>query len=348
MIRLLPKNRKKALLVSDRENRYYFSGEDFAEGVVMVDGEELIYFADSRYFFAVKERLNAPCAKVVLLKDEESVKLEAEKKGITALFADFDKITHAEYLKYKKAGVKLKDGSKIINGLRSVKDKEERENIKRACEIIDGALEKTLPFITEGVSELQVKEELVKNIRLSGGSGESFETIVAFGANSAVPHHETDGTILEKESVVLIDTGAIYNGYRSDVTRTYYFGDNPSEKFIKVYTAVEQANALAERNIRASDTESAADAVARDYLKSRGLGDFFTHSLGHGVGLEIHENVRLSPNSHGKLKNDSVFTIEPGVYLDNEFGVRIEDTVVLKNGKIERLTKLGKELKKLK
>lgn len=347
MIKLLPKKSKKVFLLIDTENRAYFSGENFAEGVVVVSNSELTYFADSRYITAVKNAFNGLPVKVLLLEDEYSVKSYLESINAKSVYTDYRKISVSEFERYKKLGVKLKDCAKEIDKLRSKKSASEIKLIKKACEIIDLALEKTLPFIKEGVSELEIKEKLVEHIKFFGGETESFESIVAFGVNSAVPHHQTGNTTLKKESVVLIDTGASYKGYKSDITRTYYFGESPSEKFLENYQAVLNANLLAEEKITCGILAKDGDLIAREYLKEKGLDKYFTHSLGHGVGLEIHEGVRLSPKSTDILKNGTVFTIEPGVYIENQFGIRIEDTVVLSNGKIKTLTKLDKKLKKL-
>lgn len=347
MIRLLPKNTKKLLLVTDKENRRYFSGKDFSEGVVIVSSTRLVYFADSRYISAVKNAFSEDNAKVEVFESKKTVVDYLNALGEKSVLTDFRKISVSSFNEYKELGLRLKNGAKLIDKLRVKKSAEEIKNISKACEIIESALEKTLPFIKEGVTELAVKEELVKNIKLFGGETESFESIVAFGVNSAVPHHQTGETVLEKESVVLIDTGATYKGYKSDITRTYYYGKAPSEKFMKTYQAVLSANIVAEEKITAGVSGKQADAYAREFLEKENLAEYFTHSLGHGVGLEIHENIRLNPKSVDTLKNGYTFTVEPGVYIEGEFGVRIEDTVVMKGGKVKRLTKSDKNLKKL-
>ena len=176
-----------------------------------------------------------------------------------------------------------------------------------------------------------------------GAEDTAFDTIVAFGKNSAVPHHETGEAALVKNQVVLIDTGAKVNGYCSDITRTAFFGE-PDDEFLNVYDAVLNANLKAESEICAGITSKAADKIARDKLKSRGYGEYFTHSLGHGVGLEIHEKPYLSPRSDETLSENAVFTVEPGVYIEGKFGIRIEDTCLMSGGRAVRLFSDGKEL----
>jgi Xaa-Pro aminopeptidase len=176
-----------------------------------------------------------------------------------------------------------------------------------------------------------------------GSSGVSFDTIVAFGQNSAIPHHETGDTILDVNQPILMDFGATFDGYASDITRTVFYG-KPSEDFLSVYDAVLTANLMAEDRIVADITCKDADKIAREYLTDCGYGDKFTHSLGHGVGLRIHEEPTLSPNSNDIIKEGTVFTVEPGVYLNGKFGVRIEDTCYLTGGKTKRLFTDDKKL----
>lgn len=343
MSRLLSPKSAKILLLTDRVDRLYFSGEDFAEGVVIVSANFCYYFADSRYYHAVVEKFKNSQVQVELL-NENAIKTFFESKNIKTVWVNYQKTTVSEYNGYKKLGVKVKDASEYINQMRWVKSLGELNKIKKACEIITEALDAVLPTIKVGDSENQVRQRIVENIKRLGGGGESFESIVAFGKNSAIPHHQTGETLLQEESVVLIDTGAVYQGYCSDITRTYYFGKNPSEEFLQVYKAVLTANQLAIEKASASLTGKQLDGVAREYLESKGYGKNFTHSLGHGVGLEIHEGLSLSPKCEKRIKNSTAFTIEPGVYLAQKFGVRIEDTVIMR-GKAKVQTKLEKNLK---
>ena len=172
-------------------------------------------------------------------------------------------------------------------------------------------------------------------MRYLGAQGLSFDTIVAFGPHAAVPHHETGETKLQFGDEVLIDFGCRVNGYCSDITRTFLFGDDGKhEEFKKAYAHVLKAHELAKEKIVAGMTGKEADAVARDYLKENGYGELFTHSLGHGIGLNVHEFPSVSPRGETKLENGMVFSDEPGVYQAGEYGIRIEDTVTLKDGKV--------------
>ena len=192
------------------------------------------------------------------------------------------------------------------------------------------------------MTEIELRDAIEKNVKNLGGET-AFDTIVAFGANSAVPHHETDSTKLTLNSPILVDMGAKVGGYMSDITRMAFFG-TPSEKFCSCYDLVLKANLMALQNITENTLTDVADGYARNVLKDNGLDQYFTHSLGHGVGMEIHEYPTLSKKMSVPLKNGMVFTIEPGVYFDGEFGIRIEDTVLLIDGKVERLFSDDKKL----
>ncbi len=333
---------KYACLITDRATRKYFSKIDVAEGILLVC-KTPVYFTDARYYFAVKEKLRGTDIAPVLYENLETVKRHIKNLRIKRLFIDYDKTTVSEYQAYKKLNVKLLNGKKEIEKLRSVKSKEEIDCIKKACEIIEKAYYETLPSIKEGITEKSLCKVLQDNVLRLGGEGESFSSIVAFGKNAAVPHHETGDTVLEKNSVVLIDTGCVYKGYCSDLTRTLFFG-NPTKEFKDCYKAVFLANELAEKQISAGMKTCDCDKIARDSLNAAGYGEYFTHSLGHGVGLDIHEAPYLSAKSKEIIQEDNVFTVEPGVYIEGKFGIRIEDTVIIKNGKVERLFTDDKQL----
>ena len=333
----------QAFLVENRENRYYFSGTDIAEGYLIVS-DEPVYFTDMRYFVAAKEKLGASGVKCSPYFSDDDIVKELKRQGVKTLFIDYETTTVRRYEKIKTFCDEVKDGAAAILNAREVKTEEELACIVKACDVIEKAVADAFRAVKEGVTETEIREVIVNKIAEYGGEGESFDTIVAFGANSAVPHHETGDTRLTKNSAVLIDTGAKIKGYCSDITRTAFFG-TPTEEFVKAYNAVLSANALAEEKIFSGISGVAADKIARDYLNEQGFGEYFTHSLGHGVGLLIHEKPYLSPKSTDVLTENKVFTIEPGVYLEGKFGIRIEDTCVMRGGKAKRLYGDDKALK---
>ncbi len=339
--------KNKTFLLSDEVSIKYFLGISVKEGTLIINGKKAVLFTDARYFDYIKT-LNCKIAvEHKLLNSLESIKLELNSQGVKSVYVNYDSVTLAEYARLKDLGVKILNGAKHLQRMRSVKDKDEIKYISKSCLIIENALNKAKSHIKEGVTESYIREIIVKECIKEGASGESFETIVAFNKNSAIPHHETGESALTRDSVVLIDAGCVYNGYCSDITRTYFFGE-PTKEFIDRYNAVLKANLLAIEKIKIGDLESEADLVAREYLQSQNLSEYFTHSLGHGVGLEIHENIRLSKKSKNKLKLNNVFTIEPGVYFENEYGIRIEDTVLLTKRGIKRLFNDDKRLEIIK
>ena len=332
-------------LITDRLTRKYLMGVDIAEGY-LITGKDTAYFTDARYFYAAKEKLDGTGILALLYTGQQDISSYIKKSGATALYIDYTRTTVKEYENYKKIGLDIKDCSNTLELLRSVKSQSEITHIKKACEIIESALYFVLKTIKVGDTELEIKERIETEMIKLGAESASFDTIVAFGKNSAVPHHETGKTPLKPNTVILIDTGAVYKGYCSDITRTLFFG-TPTDKFISCYNAVLLANESAEREITAGMKTDQADKIARDVLGKSGLDKYFTHSLGHGVGLEIHEYPTLSPKKSPILENGTVFTVEPGVYFDGEFGIRIEDTVLLTDGKVQRLFSDDKQLIKL-
>lgn len=329
-------------LMTDRNERRYFSGVDVAEGYLIV-GTESVYFTDARYYSAVCEKLNKSDIRSLLFGGFVDIKKYLTEKGIKKVYIDFDKETVSFYKTLKALGVKVADGKKAIAKAVAKKDNKELDCIKKACVIAENAVKKAFLSVKDGVTESELREIIVKYYLDNGAEGESFDTIVAFGANSAIPHHETGETELKEGDVILIDTGCKVNGYCSDITRTAVY-KKASKEFTDRYDLVLKANLLAEENITDKTDTFNADKIARDVFAEKGLGEYFTHSLGHGVGLEIHEYPSLSKRTADKLKNGYVFTVEPGLYFDGQYGIRIEDTVTLKNGKLERLYRDGKEL----
>ena len=225
-----------------------------------------------------------------------------------------------------------------------VKTEEELACIRKACEIAEAAYTELLGLLKEGMSENETAGLLEYLMRKHGAFDRSFETIAAFGKNTSVPHHASCGDKLAKGMPVLLDFGCVYGGYCSDITRTFLFGDNGDTEFKEVYGRVLEAHMLAAEGIRAQMTGIQADAFARDHLKKYGLDKFFTHSLGHGIGVNIHEAPYLSARSGNILADGMVFSIEPGVYFEGKVGIRIEDSVTLENGRVQSLMKTDKRL----
>ena len=333
----------ECFLIKDRLLRRYLSGADIAEGFLLY-GKTRVYFTDMRYYIAAKKKLAGSGIIAARLNDFNDIVAAVKEMQVNTVYIDYKTTTVSEYKEYEKFFGKLPDCSEILSACRAIKNEYELKKVKSACAIAERAVKDAFRALRLGITEKELKSFLESRMAALGAEETAFDTIVAFGENSAVPHHETGDMRLTANSVVLIDTGCKINGYCSDITRTAFFG-KPDEEFLRAYQAVLNANLKAEEEIRAGITGKAADGIARDLLVSSGYGEYFTHSLGHGVGLEIHESPYLSPKSADVLTDGAVFTVELGVYIEGKFGIRIEDTCVMQNGKAERLFKDDKSLK---
>ena len=334
-------NGKKILQLSGCEAVYtsclyqlrYLTGIEPENGCAIVDETGVTLYTDMRYMEAAEKLLAGTDVTPVLYKQDKLLQRLASYKSVGI---SFDQTTHSEYLALEKAGVKLENIDKAYAEAMSVKNEWELERIAKACEIAEDAFNLLLPEIKEGMTETEVAALLEYNMRKLGAQGLSFETIVAFGAHAAVPHHETGTTKLKYGDEILIDCGCKVDGYCSDCTRTFLFGDDGKhEEFKKAYASVLKAHELAKAKIASGMTGKEADAIARDSLKADGYGELFTHSLGHGIGLNVHEFPSVSPRGESKLVDGMVFSDEPGVYEAGKYGIRIEDTVTLKDGKVK-------------
>lgn len=335
-------NENNLYLLTNEKQRLYLTGFFATDGYVVVSDGKKFLFVDPRYFYAAQKALkNSDVTVVNGFKNEAFEFLKST--GKKDLYIDYTKTSISEAEEYGELGFSLKDCSKDMVASMKIKSDEELKNIKKACAIAEASLKCVLPLIKEGISELELAAALEAEFKKHGASNPSFETIVAFGKNAAVPHHETGSTRLKNNECVLIDFGCLYKGYCSDMTRTFFYG-KPDKQFKKAYEAVLEAHLAAENGIYAGIECVAADKIARDILEERGYGKYFTHSLGHGIGVNIHESPAVSPKGKGTLENKMVFSIEPGVYLDGKFGIRIENTVTLRGGKVVPFMKTTRKL----
>lgn len=239
--------------------------------------------------------------------------------------------------------IKSDELSNNIYDMRTVKSTEEIEKIHKAQEIAEKAFDEILGFIRPGVTEREIALKLDNCMLENGAEGLSFETIALAGANTSMPHGVPGNYKVKNGDFVLMDFGAVYDGYHSDMTRTVCVGQS-SEKMGKIYDIVLKAQLEALKKVKSGITGSELDGYARDIIDESGYGDFFGHSLGHGVGMEIHEFPTASSKSETILKENMVVTVEPGIYLPGEFGVRIEDFVVVTENSHQNLTNCPKKL----
>lgn len=333
----------EAVLTAAHDLRQYLTGFASTFGYVLSDKNGSSFYTDTRYLEAAEKQLDGSGIEVkVFERGQTPYDL---LKGYKQVAIPIEKTYAPVYNKLKELGYDIVDSMPAFTKAMAVKTEDELKNIKLACKAADGAITKLYGEIIEGVTENDLAALLEYFMRKEGASGTSFETICAFGANSSVPHHETSNARLKYGDVVLIDFGCKVNGYCSDCTRTFLFGDDGKhDEFKSVYGHVLNAHMLAKEKITKGMTGKQADAVARDYLAKFGLDKYFTHSLGHGIGINIHEFPRLSPASEDILLNGMVFSDEPGVYFAGDYGIRIEDSVTLQSGKVVSLTNTDKNL----
>lgn len=331
----------EAVLTEAEDLRQYLTGFASSFGYVLTDRNGSTFYTDPRYLEAAENALKG--SEIAVKKFVTP--LEELLHEYKAIAVPIERISYTSYKRLSDLGLKIADSSQAFTHAMAVKEDYEISSIKKACKIADEAFVQLLSQIKEGMTENEVAAFLEFLMRKGGASGASFDTIVCFGENSSVPHHEPNARKLRFGDVVLIDFGCKVDGYCSDCTRTFLFGDDKKHsEFKKSYASVLEAHMLVKERLKCGMTGGEADAIARSCLKNYGLDGLFTHSLGHGIGLNIHEFPRISPKSDDKLVNGMVFSDEPGVYLVGDYGIRIEDTVMLENDKVVSLTDSDKKL----
>lgn len=344
----LEQDNLNAIIVSQPENRRYLSGFTGSAGHLFISSRESILATDFRYTEQAKAQ--APDYEIIEIKGEIDKWLPGILTRLQASRIAFESadIAVSTFEKFKEA-VKQTSGIvvqfvptvNLVESIRAVKDAEELEKLYRACSLADAAFEYISSYLSAGMTEIAAAWQVEKFLRENGSETTPFEIIVASGSNAALPHARPTDRIIAEGEPVIFDLGARVSGYCSDLSRTICPG-TPGEKFIKVYDLVLGAQLTGLTLIKPGLTGSQADRLARTVIEKGGYGASFGHGLGHGVGLAVHEMPRLGLNSSDHLDNGMVFTIEPGVYLPGWGGVRIEDTVMLENGRVKSLTKCKK------
>lgn len=325
------------LFVSSSENRRYLSGFTGSAGYLLVTQQEAVLATDFRYVEQASHqarhfrihRIDSGYEWFHHLIQEagvEKVGFECEDVSV----ASHNRLTLALKEQTSTAKVQLVSTAGIVETLRLKKDPDEMKLLQRAIDISDEALDRVAPTIQAGETEASVAWRLEKAMRELGAGGPSFDTIVGSGPNGALPHHRAGDRVIQNGEPIVIDMGATYNGYCSDLTRTIVLG-TPDDTFKRIYDIVLGAQLTAMATIQVSMTGTQADALARNVIEEAGHGDKFGHSLGHGVGLAVHEYPRLGPTAKDILEESMVFTIEPGIYLSGWGGIRIEDVVILES-----------------
>lgn len=343
----LAQNGLDAIFISQSENRRYLSGFTGSAGFLLISQDRAILATDFRY--VEQARAEAPAFEIVRMQGAPSEWFPTLVSGLDIQKLGFEgrEVSLCTYKELAGAvsgmgrGISLVPTEGLVESLRALKDKAELECLEEAAALSDAALEEILPRVQPGISERELAWELESFMRRNGSEPLPFDIIVASGPNSARPHAKpTDKVILDNEPVV-IDLGATVGGYSSDITRTICLGEGDNT-FHGIYDIVLGAQLTAMATLQVGMNGEQADQLARTVIAHAGYEENFGHGLGHGVGLADHEEPRLGPSSSSILAEGMVFTIEPGIYISDWGGVRIEDMVVLEEGKARPLTKAKK------
>lgn len=334
----------EALLLTSPYNLRYATGFTGSTGIALITLDAAYFITDFRY----TEQATAECQGFEIVEQQSSMYAEAnqclEHHQVTTVHFESDFVSMTLYKTLQAAfSAQLEPVSGLVERLRMIKTPAEIAIIKQAIAISDQAFTDILNFIRPGVTEQEVSNELLFNMMHQGATSASFETIVASGHRSAMPHGVASNKVIETGDFVTLDFGCYYNGYVSDMTRTIAVGQ-PSAQLREIYDVTLAANEAVIQQIKTGMTGVAADKIARDVISKAGYGDAFGHSLGHGIGLEIHEGPNASMKSTHVLQPGHIITDEPGIYLPGVGGVRIEDDILIKEDGIEVLTQSSKKL----
>lgn len=341
------KSKHEAIIIYSEVNRRYFTGFPSSAGYLVVTADDAVLFVDSRYIEAAEKSVK-DCRALLFKKDSVDIKAYLKDKHITRIYTERNRISvsTADFLKTAFLPCRVtpsKRLEKVIDESRIIKTTEEIECIKTAQKIAEDAFDHILTFIKPGVTEKQIALELDFYMLSHGAEAISFETIAVTGAKSSMPHGVPDDSVVKSGDFITMDFGAVVNGYHSDMTRTVAVGEVTEEQR-KVYETVLTAQKSALEILKSGLDCCQADKAARQIIEDAGYGEYFGHSTGHGVGIEIHEAPTLAPGSKGTLQVGNVVTIEPGIYLPGRFGVRIEDMALITENGYENLTTTPKEL----
>jgi Xaa-Pro aminopeptidase len=332
-----------ALAITHLPNILYLSGFSGSNAVLLVLGDLMHLFTDGRYTIQAHEE--SPEARVHIVRIPlaqacgEFLLSRSPRKRLRAAF-EAASLNVAEWERLKKAAgsrVEWKATTDLVEGVREVKSAKELEVMRCSAKLASEVVAEAPEFVRPGVTELEVAAEIDYRLRRKGASGPSFETIVASGPRSALPHARPTEKRLQKNELVVLDLGAILRHYCSDLTRTFFLGSAPA-RIRRWYKAVEQAQEAAHDALRAGVTAGSVDRAARHLLNQHGLGSYFVHGTGHGLGIEIHERPRVGRSQKQEIRAGNVVTLEPGIYVEGVGGIRLEDEVAVHADRTEVLT----------
>lgn len=341
----LAKTALDGLLVSHLPNIRYLCGFTGSAAALLVAGEHSVLFTDGRYRIQASEEVSG--ARVRIVRGDplgKAVGWVAERKLRRVGFesARVSVAGKATVLRSSRNTVRWRGVENCVESLRALKDAQEIEAMRAAARLGSDVFRGVIPLVKPGVREIELAAEIEYGMRSRGASGPAFETIVAFGERTALPHARPTDRRLGKNELVLMDWGAILRGYCCDLTRTIYVGRAPA-RIRHWHQAVLDAQAAAREVLRPGAVAASVDGAARRVLRNRRLARYFMHSTGHGLGLEVHEAPRLGRNQKDRIQAGNVVTLEPGVYVEGVGGIRIEDDVLVTSGGFEVLTSASRE-----
>lgn len=349
LIKNLKEKDLEALIIHDPMNRRYLSGFTGSSGYLYISANRKIIITDFRYI----EQASKQCvgyevvdqAPLGVLKTLYNIILD---DGVKNIGFESHKITYQDYLELKETlnGISLVETNDLVESIRMIKDANELKSIKQAATIADLAYEHILPYLKVGVTEIDIALELEFFMKKNGASGLSFDTIVASGKNSSLCHAQPTLKKIELGDFITMDFGCVYEGYCSDMTRTVVMG-KATDKQKHIYNTVLKAQEDALKKVHAGLIGKEVDDIARNIINAQGYKDYFGHGLGHSLGLEVHEEPRLSPKGLLVLQENMMMTVEPGIYIPDFGGVRIEDLICIKSDGYENFTKSEKALLEL-
>lgn len=347
-LRPLLKSENSAILIISEVNRRYFTEFASSDGFLVVTADDAVFFTDSRYIEAASLGAQG-CHTELFCNIEKTIKPYFASRSINKIYTERERLTVAELGALRKClpdcrVLPSKALENEINALRRIKSPAEIEKIARAQRIAEAAFEHILKFIKVGVTEREIGLELDFYMLSHGAEALSFETIAITGEKTSMPHGVPSDKKVKSGDFITMDYGAVVDGYHSDMTRTVAVGKISAEQK-SVYDTVLEAQRASLAVLKAGLTGKQGDDAARDVIKNAGYGEYFGHSTGHGVGVEIHEKPNLATSmSKVKLKAGDIVTVEPGIYLPSKFGVRIEDMALITADGCKNLTTAPKEL----
>ncbi len=339
---ILSKYKLDAFLVTELKNIRYLSGFSGSNAQILITRKNKYFFTDSRYLEQSRIEVKKNFQVIIYKKLEDELKKILEKESLKSIGFEAKNLSYFNYENYKnRLKVELVPLYDTVENFRAVKKRSEISKIKKAVKVAEKSLENIKNFLFENITEKKFATLLEFEMLSQGAEDKSFPTIVATGKRSSVIHGTASNKKITRESAILIDFGCVVNGYCSDKTVTLINESNSKAK--RIYNIVKDAKNFAIESIKPGMKAKDIDRIARDYIDKKGFGKFFLHSLGHGVGLDVHEKPTVSPLSEDILEEGMVITVEPGIYLEGEFGVRLEDMVYINSQSAELITTLAED-----